>query len=200
MVQARLLRAVRIVAIVGGITGVLSAQTPASPAFEAASVKPHQSADQQTMMVVQPGGRFVATNIPLLFFIRTAYRLQDDQIVGGPGWLNSDRFDIVAKADAGGPVQVCDPSGHSGIAGVRSRRRAKRPNTRTAVAAHRVPERRWPSLPHIGRCRSVADVRDHQDGAGHANAQRNAHVASPAVSGSLCEPRGVGSDGARRTF
>jgi len=109
MVQARLRRAVRIVAIVGGITGVLSAQTPASPAFEAASVKPHQSADQQTMMVVQPGGRFVATNIPLLFFIRTAYRLQDDQIVGGPGWLNSDRFDIVAKADAGATLQQLPP-------------------------------------------------------------------------------------------
>jgi uncharacterized protein (TIGR03435 family) len=58
-----------------------------------------------TLQMAEPGGRFVATNIPLLLFIRTAYRLQDDQIVGGPGWLNSDRFDIVAKADAGATVQ-----------------------------------------------------------------------------------------------
>ena len=50
-------------------------------------------------MVGEPGGRFTAINIPLRFVIRTAYRLQDDQVVGGPGWLNTDRFDILAKAE-----------------------------------------------------------------------------------------------------
>ncbi len=103
MLKSRLLGAVGIVAVIGGIA-VVAAQTPQSPAFDAASVKTHQSDDQRTMMVAEPGGRFVATNIPLLLFIRTAYRLQDDQIVGGPGWLNSERFDIVAKADAGATV------------------------------------------------------------------------------------------------
>jgi uncharacterized protein (TIGR03435 family) len=102
MLKSRLFGAVGIVAVVGG---VLVAQTPAGATFEAASVKAHQSADQAFMMVLEPGGRFVATNIPLLLFIRTAYQLQDDQIVGAPGWLNSDRFDIVAKADAGAPLQ-----------------------------------------------------------------------------------------------
>ncbi len=45
------------------------------------------------------GGQFTITNAPLRLIIRNAYRLQDFQIVGGPGWLNSDRFDIVAKSD-----------------------------------------------------------------------------------------------------
>jgi uncharacterized protein (TIGR03435 family) len=66
--------------------------------FEVASVKPHTSADPRTMMVAQPGGRFVAVNVPLRHVIRVAFQLQDDQIVGGPDWLDTDRFDIEARA------------------------------------------------------------------------------------------------------
>ncbi len=66
--------------------------------FEVASVKLHTSDDQRVMMVAQPGGRFVAANIPLRLLIRTAFQLQDDQIVGGPNWLATDRFDIEARA------------------------------------------------------------------------------------------------------
>jgi uncharacterized protein (TIGR03435 family) len=70
----------------------------APPKFEVASVKLHTSDDQRTMMIAQPGGRFVAVNVPLRLVIRTAFQLQDDQIVGGPDWLASDRFDIDARA------------------------------------------------------------------------------------------------------
>ena len=77
----------------------------AQPAeFEVASVKLHTSDDQRVMMVAQPGGRFVAQNIPLRMLIRTAYQLQDDQIVGGPKWLATDRFDIEARAADTGPA------------------------------------------------------------------------------------------------
>jgi len=69
-----------------------------------ASVKLHTSDDQRVMMVAQPGGRFVAMNIPLRMLIRTAYQLQDDQIVGGPKWLATDRFDIEARAADTGPA------------------------------------------------------------------------------------------------
>ena len=72
--------------------------------FDVASVKLHTSDDQRVMMVAQPGGRFVAANIPLRLLIRTAFQLQDDQIVGGPNWLATDRFDIEARApDLPGP-------------------------------------------------------------------------------------------------
>lgn len=77
---------------------IVLAQTPASPTFEVASVKPHTSDDRRDIMTVQPGGRFTVRNEPLRLLIRTAYQLQDDQIVGGPSWLTSDRFDIDAKA------------------------------------------------------------------------------------------------------
>jgi hypothetical protein len=66
--------------------------------FEVTSVKLHTSDDQKMFMVGQPNGRFVAANIPLRLLIRTAYQLQDDQVVGGPDWLATDRFDIDARA------------------------------------------------------------------------------------------------------
>ena len=68
----------------------LLAQSPDTTlaTFEVASVKPNTS-NQPASMVGEPGGRFTAINTPLRFFIRTAYRLQDNQIVSGPGWLNT---------------------------------------------------------------------------------------------------------------
>lgn len=81
----------------------LRAQTPAaeSLAFEVASVKPNKTGDGRIMLGMQPGGRFTATNVPLRMLIRQAYDVQEFQIVGGPDWLGSDRFDIVAKAPDG---------------------------------------------------------------------------------------------------
>ncbi len=70
--------------------------------FEVASVKPH-AASQVTpsSMTAEPGGRFTARNIPLRMLIRTAYQVQDDQIVDAPDWIGTDRFDITAKAEDG---------------------------------------------------------------------------------------------------
>jgi uncharacterized protein (TIGR03435 family) len=84
-----------IVLVVTAASVVASAQRAQ---FEVASVKLHTSDDQRMYMVAQPSGRFVAANIPLRMLIRSAYKLQDDQIVGGPDWLATDRFDIDARA------------------------------------------------------------------------------------------------------
>ena len=86
------------------LVGALSAQAPqtpdAAPAFEVASIKPNNSGDGRVMMQNQPG-RFIATNVTLRLLIRNAYQLQDFQITGGPSWLNSDHFDIIAKVPEG---------------------------------------------------------------------------------------------------
>jgi bla regulator protein blaR1 len=78
----------------------LGAQTPPN-AFEVATVKPNKSGDGRVMLGMQPGGRFNATNVPLRMLLRQAFNVQDFQIVGGPDWLTSDRFDVVAKAPEG---------------------------------------------------------------------------------------------------
>ena len=38
--------------------------------------------------------------------IRNAYQLQNFQIVGGPDWLNTDRFDVTAKAPMQNPTMT----------------------------------------------------------------------------------------------
>src|SRR5437773_4110241 len=76
--------------------------TPPAPAFEVASINTNNSGDGRVMLGNQPG-RFTATNVTLRMLIRTAYQLQDFQISGGPGWLASDHFDVVAKIEAGDP-------------------------------------------------------------------------------------------------
>jgi uncharacterized protein (TIGR03435 family) len=82
----------------------LRAQSPASdagnPAFEVASVKPNKASDPgRRMLAPQPGGRLTATNVPVAELIRFAYELPNFQVLRGPDWLNSDRFDVVAKAE-----------------------------------------------------------------------------------------------------
>ena len=51
------------------------------------------------MVRAQPGGRLSTQNAPLLMLIQNAYAVQAYQVVGGPGWLNTDGFDIEAKPE-----------------------------------------------------------------------------------------------------
>lgn len=82
---------------------LLRAQSPADaargPAFEAASVRPNRSGHADWRLEPLPGGRLTATNATVAALIRFAYEMPDFQVFGGPNWLNSDRFDVVAKAE-----------------------------------------------------------------------------------------------------
>lgn len=90
------------------------AQAPATrPAFEVASVKPNKSGEPRVMIRTEPGGRFTATNVPLRVLIRNAYGITEDaRIVDAPGWITSDRFDIVARPPGG--TQPLIPGGAIG--------------------------------------------------------------------------------------
>ncbi len=74
----------------------LGAQTP--PAFEVASIRPNTSGNAQGQGLAgpQPGGRFVAMGATLKRLVAAAY--DDLQIVGGPSWIDSSRFDMNARA------------------------------------------------------------------------------------------------------
>ncbi|HWC99597.1 MAG TPA: TIGR03435 family protein [Candidatus Sulfopaludibacter sp.] len=77
-------------------------QTTKTPSFDVASVKPVTSAagDRQPIdFRVQPGGRLTITNLRLKVIIREAFGVKDYQIAGGPAWMDTDRFDIAAKAE-----------------------------------------------------------------------------------------------------
>ena len=76
---------------------------PPPVVFEAASVKPNRSGESNTSMRRAPGGRYNATNAPLPLLITFAYQIQPFQLQGGPSWMRTDRFDIVAKLDGDPP-------------------------------------------------------------------------------------------------
>src|SRR5690242_19186283 len=48
-------------------------------------------------------GRYTLQNATMLDLMRTAYDTEDDRMVGGPTWLQTDRFDVIAKAPGGTP-------------------------------------------------------------------------------------------------
>ena len=77
------------------------AQAPAAtsaplPSFEVASIKPNRSADLSRRIMFLPG-RLNATGITVKLLISMAYGVKEFQVSGGPGWINSDRFDVDAK-------------------------------------------------------------------------------------------------------
>jgi bla regulator protein blaR1 len=90
-----------VVCIVFTIAASLSAQAPPtdSPRFDVASVKPHRANDD-VMFALQfhEGGRFTSTG-SLRMLIRTAYGVQEHQLVGGPDWAERDLYDIAARAE-----------------------------------------------------------------------------------------------------
>jgi uncharacterized protein (TIGR03435 family) len=66
------------------------------PAFEAASIRPSDP-DSQLKIDFAAGGRLIVTHATLRFLIKIAYDISDDQIAGGPSWINDRRFDVQAK-------------------------------------------------------------------------------------------------------
>jgi uncharacterized protein (TIGR03435 family) len=78
-----------------------------SPTFEVASVKPSEPQPSGMMRVRMSGGpgtpdpgQLTYTNVPLKNVLATAYAVNNYQI-SGPNWLDSERFDIVAKISQG---------------------------------------------------------------------------------------------------
>jgi uncharacterized protein (TIGR03435 family) len=66
--------------------------------FDVASVKPNTSGDDSVARIPSPGGVTI-TNATLQMMMRWAYRVQDFQIIDGPSWLSTARFDVVGKAE-----------------------------------------------------------------------------------------------------
>ncbi len=73
----------------------------ADPSFEVATIKPSKPDEKGRAFLVR-GGQFITINTTLLSVIEFAYDLQANEVVGGPDWMASDKFDIAAKPDAPG--------------------------------------------------------------------------------------------------
>ena len=113
-------------------TQLVHATTASAPAFDVVSIKPNHDPAPRRLIGISPTG-FTAKRASLRDIIGMAYGVKgDDQVIGGPSWMNSEYYDVDAKAsevghrgrkqsshrgkkettladdsrDAGGPVQL----------------------------------------------------------------------------------------------
>ena len=74
----------------------------ADPSFEVATIKPNPSGTPGLQGLVIRGRSMVVRNGSLNDLVTFAYSLQVKQIVNGPEWMDSDRYDIEANPDQPG--------------------------------------------------------------------------------------------------
>src|SRR5262249_49495983 len=75
------------------------ASTNSQLAFQAISIKQNVSGSPFARVDMRSPGRFTAVNISATQLIRVAYGLGDFEVFGGPPWLESDRYDVIASSD-----------------------------------------------------------------------------------------------------
>lgn len=77
------------------VRGQFAQAKTARPEFEVASVRPTQGTYPSFGV---GGGEGGGSNVTLKTLIAFAYQIQEYRIAGGPGWIDSDRFDVKARA------------------------------------------------------------------------------------------------------
>jgi uncharacterized protein (TIGR03435 family) len=68
------------------------------PSFEVADVHASARTGNNAFRFSFRRGRYEVQNATMLDLIRTAYSMDADKVIGGPSWLEYDRYDIVGKA------------------------------------------------------------------------------------------------------
>lgn len=87
----------------------LIAQGEASPTFEVASIRLAPDAMQVNVRFVSAmasiptiwHGRLDIPGFPLKWLIMFGYKVREFQVLGGPSWVSSDRYQVTAKANGG---------------------------------------------------------------------------------------------------
>jgi len=70
-----------------------------APAFDVSTVKPSQSSRGASLWPTPDG--YIANGITLRQLVQVAYRFFNKQfVIGGPAWVDTDKFDFEAKFDA----------------------------------------------------------------------------------------------------
>jgi len=97
-------------ALLASLALTLHAQAPAvRPTFEVAAIKRNVSGAPRSGARTLPGGRINVINLTLRQIIRGAYGSNDLDVEGGPMWIDTDRWDIVASAGTSNPDVALEP-------------------------------------------------------------------------------------------
>ena len=78
------------------LCGLAAAQTTH---FEVASIKPADRAAIERSLRTDNAGGLNATNVPIRALITMAYGIRDSQLTGGPKWVDTDCYDVMAKPE-----------------------------------------------------------------------------------------------------
>ena len=92
----RLVRAFACVVFLLSLAGAALGQ--AAPAFEVADIHTSPHTLQPFARSIFQGNRFMMRQANMVDLIAKAYGVDPNNVVGGPSWLETDRFDIYAKA------------------------------------------------------------------------------------------------------
>jgi len=77
--------------------GLAAPETPQAQAFAVATIKP--SAPDTTTITQFRGNRFVTQGTTFIDLFKYAYNVNPSQVVGGPEWLRTEKFDVVADPE-----------------------------------------------------------------------------------------------------
>ena len=75
--------------------------------FEVASVKKSAGARNTSIHPMPANQGYQADSAWLTLLMTVAYQVTDRQITGGPSWVNTERFDIEARASRPGQMMSC---------------------------------------------------------------------------------------------
>jgi uncharacterized protein (TIGR03435 family) len=78
----------------------------AKPQFEVATIKPSDPNRRGWGINIDRSGQLHTTNTNLSDLIKFAYDMHPKQVVGAPAWVDSEKFDILAKPDVPGLPSV----------------------------------------------------------------------------------------------
>jgi len=80
------------------LSGVASAQAPATPrTLQASDIHVADSKADWVSVGILPNGYVRVHNASLRKLVAVAYGISDSAVTGGPSWVDSDRFEIVAR-------------------------------------------------------------------------------------------------------
>jgi uncharacterized protein (TIGR03435 family) len=90
----------RYVILVAVVTGLLAQSPDGRKEFDVISVKPSAPDNHNgLMMQTLPEGGIRFVGVPLRMMMMSAYDVKAFQISGGPDWIRTERWDVLAKMD-----------------------------------------------------------------------------------------------------
>jgi uncharacterized protein (TIGR03435 family) len=96
-------KVLQIVAVIALTSFTYGQATQPPPSFDAADVHVSPKSanpNVQSLGGFVRGGRYQFRNATMVDLIASAYGVEPEKVLGGPSWLETDRFDILAKAPA----------------------------------------------------------------------------------------------------